>query len=361
MQIGEFAILCNTEISVLRYYDKTELLEPEYTDRFTGYRYYSAEQVKQFKKIVLLKEAGFSLSEIKSVLKNGDDVLSVLLEKKLAELNAKLEKLDEIEKLLSGDNIMEKETDTESENIELPFENDPSIVGKWIAVGIFASTEDFENNIPYGEPYALNEVIYFLPNGEPYWCYRWTKGKLIIDDGISTSVRPYCTEIRNNQKYMFIDYKIGEYLHTGKKTIIVYRQADNKEYRADELSRKDNIDLPFVNDPNIIGKWEAVDFIKHKEAFDPCVVNIRPLFWSDVEFKENGSVTSHYDWGKDEINGDNQQVWTKGFLIRKWNHSACAYEIINCVGKDYMIIEWKSGDYRYGGLDTDYYVFMRKK
>ena len=361
MQIGEFAELCNTEISVLRYYDKTGLLEPEYTDRFTGYRYYSAEQTSQFEKIVLLKELGFSLSEIKSVLKGGNSVLNVLLEKKRAELSAMLKKLDEAEKLLSGENTVKKDNTSMPQNTEMPFENDPSVVGKWIAVGIYKSMEDFENNNPYDEPYALNEVIYFLPNGKPYWCYQWTKGNLIIDDGISTSVRPYCTEIRNNQRYMFIDYKVGEYLHTGSKTIIVYRQADNKEYRADEISRKDNIDLPFVNDPNLIGKWEAVDFINHKEAFDPCAVSRRPLSWSDVEFKENGSVTSHYDWGKDEISGDDRQVWTKGFLLRKWNNSACAYEIINSGNENYMIIEWKSGDYRYGGMDTDYYVFRKNK
>ena len=28
-------------------------------------------------------------------------------------------------------------------------------------------------------------------------------------------------------------------------------------------------------------------------------------------------------------------------------------------GKEYLIIEWKSGDYRFGGRDTDYYVMAR--
>ncbi len=256
---------------------------------------------------------------------------------------------------------MKNEYITASQSIALPFENDPGIVGKWLAVGIFASKEDFENNNPYIEPYALNDVIYFLPNGEPYWCYRWTKGKLIIDDGISTSVHSYHTELKDNRKFMFIDYKLGKHLHTGKKTVVVYRQADNEDYRTDEIARKDNTDYPFVNDPMVIGKWEAVDFIKHKEAFDPCKISRTPLFWSDVEFFENGSATSHYDWGKDEISGDNKQVWTKGFLLRKWNNSACAYEIISYENENFMIIEWKSGDYRYGGMDTDYYVFRRKE
>ena len=41
------------------------------------------------------------------------------------------------------------------------------------------------------------------------------------------------------------------------------------------------------------------------------------------------------------------------------NHTACAYEIVTVEDTDYMIIEWKSGDYRWGGYDTDYYVFIR--
>ena len=49
----------------------------------------------------------------------------------------------------------------------------------------------------------------------------------------------------------------------------------------------------------------------------------------------------------------------KGYVLRKWNHSACAYEIRRTHGKDFLILEWKSGDYRWGGFDTDYYVFTR--
>ena len=29
-------------------------------------------------------------------------------------------------------------------------------------------------------------------------------------------------------------------------------------------------------------------------------------------------------------------------------------------GEEYLFIEWKSGDYRWGGYETDYYVFVRK-
>lgn len=67
-QIGEFSYLCETTIKTLRYYDKINLLKPEKIDKFTGYRYYSEEQIITFKKIKELQELNFSLKEIKELL-----------------------------------------------------------------------------------------------------------------------------------------------------------------------------------------------------------------------------------------------------------------------------------------------------
>ena len=78
MQIGEFAKICRTRISVLRHYDKQGLLVPAYTDRFTGYRYYTEEQIHIFKQIAALKLAGFSLSEIKLILVNVQSDMDIL-------------------------------------------------------------------------------------------------------------------------------------------------------------------------------------------------------------------------------------------------------------------------------------------
>ena len=61
MQIGEFARICNTKISVLRHYDKEGLLMPDYVDKFTGYRYYSEDKIPVFMRITALKKAGFNV------------------------------------------------------------------------------------------------------------------------------------------------------------------------------------------------------------------------------------------------------------------------------------------------------------
>ncbi len=67
-KIGDFSSLSRVSVKTLRYYDEIELLKPAEIDRFTGYRYYSAEQLPRLNRIVALKELGFSLEEIRGLL-----------------------------------------------------------------------------------------------------------------------------------------------------------------------------------------------------------------------------------------------------------------------------------------------------
>lgn len=429
MQIGEFAKICKTKISVLRHYDKEGLLVPDYIDRFTGYRYYSKEQIVVFLRIASLKKAGFSLAEIKEILadvKSDEDIL-LLFEKKRRELKETLLNLEKAKKMMfevetmvqvifiengngaqakssridayefqkacetlesavasqgyqrisayrsfgePGTNEIEVNCDVVKlkdeamrleENIDLPFEDDDSLVGKWETVGEFAVREDFYSGSFADDWYKSDAGIYFLPGGERYWCYGWTKDKLLIDNGDGTSVNDFTTEMYNGERYMFVDLKSYHYRHGGHTTVLVLRQCDHIAYSAEELARKDNTDMPFVDDPRVHGKWKAFDFCLSKKQFDPANHKNDNWFFSEVEFKPEGEVISRYDFGKEVIAGREMQTWTKGYVLRKWNHSACAYEIRTIDDTEYLIMEWKSGDYRWGGFDTDYYVFIREE
>ncbi|MBQ4051139.1 MAG: MerR family transcriptional regulator [Oscillospiraceae bacterium] len=161
MQIGEFAKLCGTRISVLRHYDKCGLLVPVHTDKLTGYRYYAPGQAKIFQQITSLKDAGFSLSEIRTLLCGKDTAL--LFAAKRIELLEMLQNLQEAEKLMSGGTKMEKRVII-TENIDLPFVNDEAVIGKWKILGVYAEKEDFYLEKPAGD-YEIKE-FYFLPEGE---------------------------------------------------------------------------------------------------------------------------------------------------------------------------------------------------
>jgi len=64
IRIGDFSKLSRVTVKTLRYYDEVGLLKPACVDDFTGYRYYTFEQLPRLNRILALKDLGFSLDEI---------------------------------------------------------------------------------------------------------------------------------------------------------------------------------------------------------------------------------------------------------------------------------------------------------
>ena len=90
---GTFSKMSGLSADTLHHYEKMRILIPEYVDGDTGYRYYSAAQLLTINKIIALKDAGFSLREIASILNNENDSssLTALLEEKALTLEKTLE------------------------------------------------------------------------------------------------------------------------------------------------------------------------------------------------------------------------------------------------------------------------------
>jgi DNA-binding transcriptional MerR regulator len=66
--IGEFARLGGVSVRTLRHYDEIGLLRPATVDPDTGYRGYSAAQLRQLNRIMALKELGLSLTQARRLL-----------------------------------------------------------------------------------------------------------------------------------------------------------------------------------------------------------------------------------------------------------------------------------------------------
>lgn len=240
------------------------------------------------------------------------------------------------------------------------FKNDERIIGKWKVVGEYATKEDFFANISYdlGEFGDIHREVYFLPGGQRYWIYGWTKDFIIIDNGREQFQNAYKLDIYEGKTYMFIEYKSYYYRRGGQCTILVLCQMDQKEYRRSEITKKDNINLPFLLDEEILGKWKAVNFCRYKEDFADQRIPEKDLYFKEITFFPNGACQSVY--ADQIIFGMDIQTWTKNYVLRKWNQTACAYEIRKKDDVEYLIMEWKSGDYQWGGFEPDYYVFIRK-
>lgn len=67
-RIGEFSRISQTAITQLRYYDEIGLFQPEHIDQFTGYRYYRATQLPDLNRILVMKDLGLALDQIKRLM-----------------------------------------------------------------------------------------------------------------------------------------------------------------------------------------------------------------------------------------------------------------------------------------------------
>ena len=73
LKIGIFSKLSRVSVRMLRYYDDQGLLSPVQTDPFTGYRYYSEEQLRTAEQITALRRMGFGLAGMKALLASESD------------------------------------------------------------------------------------------------------------------------------------------------------------------------------------------------------------------------------------------------------------------------------------------------
>jgi DNA-binding transcriptional MerR regulator/effector-binding domain-containing protein len=94
-KIGEFSRLGQVSTRMLRHYDKLGLLAPSETDPWTGYRYYTIDQLAQLHRLIALKEMGLSLPQIAALFQHEAalplEELRGMLRLKEAELAQELE------------------------------------------------------------------------------------------------------------------------------------------------------------------------------------------------------------------------------------------------------------------------------
>ena len=70
-KVNEFAKLCGVTPRTLKYYETRGLLRPALVGE-NGYRYYSLSQIDEISAILLFRDYGFSLEEIKTIMEQDD-------------------------------------------------------------------------------------------------------------------------------------------------------------------------------------------------------------------------------------------------------------------------------------------------
>ncbi len=232
-------------------------------------------------------------------------------------------------------------TDVIADKTDLPFVDDPSVLGSWNSVDFVEAPEKFRpgRRSMAGDLY-LKELV-FLPGGRsPNGWLTWTKG-VVIHHGDKTASRYEIREL-GGVEYLFFEWKSGDYT-------IRHRKPKYYVLKREGALRVDDINLPFVNDPAVLGEWKSVDFVETPDYFSPAgrVWN-GELYLKKMVFLPKGK------------GGNPWWTWTRGVVIHQGDRTASKYEIRKIGGAQYLFFEWKSGDYIFRGKKPFYYVLKKK-
>ena len=348
-RIGEFSYLCECTIKTLRHYDKIGILKPKETDNFTGYRYYSEEQLNTYHKIRLLQNAGFTLKEIKSILDNPKD--SNILEeiKKLTnDYQEKLIKLEEIKNKLRGNIHMELIKNPKfvmlGEYKELKARNDfkkeLERIDKKVDNKMFSELPSVLISCEVG--FKENDITCFIGrvlDEDLKTNYEFIKKMESIGLETITNNKPE-TMLYTSSNNMIESYKEmikyanknniqirGEFIEIyDNDKIDIYVEAydltkDNEDAKlhAKQLQEKFNSTKP-IYDAKYIGKWILQgQIVEPLKIFNPNKEHFMP----DTKFKElilKADGTTNYD----------NVTWRDGYLLIETNNIA----IDNPIGQE---------------------------
>lgn len=233
----------------------------------------------------------------------------------------------------------------QKDDTNLLFLDDPRVPGQWRAVDFVKNINDFDPRDMHfkGDLYLKDITFYF--NGSTSLAFNWTNG-YVLHYANSTAARYIIKEdCKNNhcESYMFMEWKSGDY---------ICKNLPPKYYVLKKITsaKTDDTDMPFVNDKNVLGRWKSVDFVSAPSAFNPNNRHWKDeLFLHDLVFMQDGKMKPPF------------YSWTKGFVLKNGaEKTASAYETKKIDGKEYLFLQWKSGDYVYRGQTPKYYVLEKQ-
>ncbi|MBR1421827.1 MAG: hypothetical protein IJ571_00070 [Ruminococcus sp.] len=229
----------------------------------------------------------------------------------------------------------------------MEFINDDRVIGKWENIG-WTERKNGVSVTDLNDQSGEFHTLYFLPDGKAYWIFEgWTKGILLIHYGGNEPILSYRYEVMSSGDEQYLLLKL-------ENKTEVFIKRDCCRYTIDTLGKHDDINKPFVADSQVLGKWRSVAFVSEETDFNEKV-EYRDLYLRSLEFFPDGSVVQSY------MDDTWHDKWTKGVILNLHRTTAADYHIKEINGSEYLFMEWKMGNYIYGGMKPDIYVFKREK
>jgi hypothetical protein len=109
----------------------------------------------------------------------------------------------------------------------------------------------------------------------------------------------------------------------------------------------DRMKSAFISEPELIGKWVSVDYVREVNEFNPDKKQWQgDLFLKDIAFNPDGTTTLGC-------------TWTKGWITDVESDIKAQYEIRDIDGTAYLFLPWLSGDVIIRHQKPEYYVLKK--
>lgn len=380
LRIGEFARICNVSSRTLRYYDSIGVLEADYVDTYSGYRYYAPDKLAVYHSIEDYKEIGFSLDEIKMLLSASSEQKQKMFEERrrslLSEKQAIRERIKQLDIMCNSGESSERTPPVcvpYFSELCSKFIDDPEAIGRWELLGTLPTLtagESWSENLDLivcesDDPsFLCFPSITFLPGGRPYWVFFWTSGVLFTSGGAFGDYcipNPYEIARVGNERFMLIKFfELDNIWDSGRIRPQVYRRID-QTYYTEETVRLciDDIELPYEADEQVLGCWRSIAYVRDAEDFNVDTVGKHEQFLPTHQMIFHGRGMAAKVLYSGGSTSQIQLEYTRGYVLNRRERTSERYFIKSIAQAEYLFVEHKSGDYIYGGLRPYWYVFVR--
>ena len=183
-----------------------------------------------------------------------------------------------------------------------------------------------------------------MDKGLEYWVISWTKNIIYIKN------EPYNYEIEDNKLYLTLTG-----LFDDEEKVAVYEKIDDKHYTVKEIMIKDNTDVPFVEDNDLTGLWKCIGIVDELDNFNLDNIDSNGIYLKNLSIFPEGNVNLTF------VSNKTRNIsYTKGYIRDMcFDNTMSAYKLYNFNNKTFLVVEWKSGDYVFGGFVSCCYVFEK--
>lgn len=243
LKIGEFSKIFNVTIKTIRFYEKKELLKPYYIDKYSGYRYYNEENIKQMNKILYLKKLGFSLDEIKTYDKKAVTTKIEEYQEKIIQYTSNINILKDI-------NQNRERREKKKLKFNGYYKKDYRIIGFWKTIDMLKKAQKFKfRDIHRKENFEIegivvspigNEIMVSYANNKSI-LVKYTKN-FIFDIADKKLISNYEYKKVNGKEYLFVEWKEQNYYVLEKRGGVDFMEEmfENEEKIYDILSKEGN-------------------------------------------------------------------------------------------------------------------------